>query len=92
MRDFGVCRAIDAVKYLDDDEKNKVILNHPKKRGNPNKTIINQADLYSLILWSQYNESDFPLNPSSYIAMYPFALPTRFNLERGMTLAWGDND
>lgn len=55
---LGFDRAIDAVKYLDPDEKNKVIIDHLNRtRGNPYRTIINEPGLYSLILKSRKLEA-----------------------------------
>ena len=57
-----VCKALDinnprqAVSYLDDDEKNTVTINDGIP-GNPNKTIISEAGLYSLILRSRKPEA-----------------------------------
>ena len=57
-----VCRALkinnshDAIKRLDDDEKNTVALTDGN-RGNPNKTIINEPGLYTLVLGSRKPEA-----------------------------------
>lgn len=57
-----VCRCLDirnvadAVSRLDDDEKNTIVLNDSNK-GNPNKTIINESGLYTLVLGSRKAEA-----------------------------------
>lgn len=57
-----VCAALeitnsrDAVKRLDEDERNTVVITDGI-RGNPNKVIINEAGLYSLILTSRKPEA-----------------------------------
>lgn len=45
-----------AISYLDDDEKNTLIINEGN-RGNPEKAIINESGLYSLILRSRKSEA-----------------------------------
>jgi anti-repressor protein len=40
------------IRRLDDDEKQKVMINPTPSWGNPNRWIINEAGLYSLILRS----------------------------------------
>lgn len=45
-----------AISYLDDDEKNTLIINEGN-RGNPEKAIINESGLYSLILRSRKPEA-----------------------------------
>ena len=57
-----VCKALDivnardAVKRLDDDEKNTVVLTDGIP-GNPNKTIVNEYGLYALVLSSRKPEA-----------------------------------
>ena len=57
-----VCAALEinnpsqAISYLDDDEKNTLIINEGN-RGNPEKSIINESGLYSLILRSRKSEA-----------------------------------
>ncbi|MGO5486412.1 phage antirepressor [Selenomonas montiformis] len=57
-----VCRALDignsrqAMTRLDDDEKNTVILNDGIP-GNPEKTVVNEPGLYSLVLGSRKPEA-----------------------------------
>lgn len=57
-----VCRALDvgnpadAVSRLDEDEKNTIVLTEGIP-GNPNKTIINEPGLYSLVLGSRKPEA-----------------------------------
>lgn len=57
-----VCKVLDldnvaqAVSKLDSDEKNTIILND-SIRGNPNKTIVNEPGLYTLILGSRKPEA-----------------------------------
>lgn len=57
-----VCKALeiensrDAVGRLDDDEKNTVVLTDGN-RGNPQKTIVNEPGLYSLVLGSRKPEA-----------------------------------
>lgn len=57
-----VCRALEignptqALARLDDDEKNTVILNEGIP-GNPNKTIVSEPGLYSLVLGSRKPEA-----------------------------------
>jgi len=51
-----ITNARDAVKRLDDDEKNTVVLTDGI-RGNPSKTIINEFGLYSLVLGSRKPEA-----------------------------------
>lgn len=57
-----VCKALeivnsrDAVARLDDDEKNTVVLTDGM-RGNPQKAIVNEAGLYTLILGSRKPEA-----------------------------------
>lgn len=57
-----VCRALeiknsrDAVTRLDDDEKNTVALTDGIQ-GNPNKTVVNEPGLYSLVLGSRKPEA-----------------------------------
>lgn len=57
-----VCRALeiqnsrDAVTRLDDDEKNTVVLTDGIP-GNPNKTIVNEPGLYTLVLGSRKPEA-----------------------------------
>jgi anti-repressor protein len=46
----------DALSRLDEDEKNTIVLNEGNK-GNPNKTIINESGLYSLVLSSRKPEA-----------------------------------
>lgn len=45
-----------AISYLDDDEKNTLIINEGN-RGNPEKAIINESGLYSLVLRSRKPEA-----------------------------------
>lgn len=57
-----VCKALDignpsqAISRLDDDEKNTIILTEGIP-GNPNKTIVNEPGLYSLVLSSRKPEA-----------------------------------
>lgn len=57
-----VCNALDiangrdATQRLDEDERNTVVINDGI-RGNPNKTVINESGLYSLILTSRKPEA-----------------------------------
>lgn len=57
-----VCRALkinnsrDAIERIDDDENNTVVL-IDGNRGNPNKTIINEPGLYTLVLGSRKPEA-----------------------------------
>ena len=53
---LGLTNSRKAVSYLDDDEKNTVTINDGIP-GNPNKTIISEAGLYSLILRSRKPEA-----------------------------------
>jgi anti-repressor protein len=46
----------EALRRLEDDEKNTIILTDGK-RGNPNKVVVNEAGLYSLILSSRKPEA-----------------------------------
>lgn len=53
---LGIVNAPDAFRRLDDDERNTVAL-ADGKRGNPNRTIVNEPGLYSLILRSDKPEA-----------------------------------
>lgn len=53
---LDIINARDAVKRLDDDEKNTVVLSDGI-RGNPNKVIVNEYGLYSLVLGSRKPEA-----------------------------------
>ena len=53
---LGLNNVGQAVSYLDNDEKNTIIINDGIQ-GNPNKLIINESGLYSLILRSRKPEA-----------------------------------
>lgn len=53
---LGVINSRDAIARLDDDEKNTVVLTDGN-RGNPNKTVVNEAGFYSLVLSSRKPEA-----------------------------------
>lgn len=58
-----VCKALSinnpsqAISYLDDDEKNNTLISNEGIPGNPNKTIVSEPGLYSLILRSRKPEA-----------------------------------
>lgn len=53
---LSIANSRDAADRLDDDEKNTVVLNDGTP-GNPNRTIVNEAGLYNLILRSDKPEA-----------------------------------
>lgn len=53
---LGVINSRDAIARLDDDEKNTVVLTDGN-RGNPKKTVVNEAGFYSLVLSSRKPEA-----------------------------------
>ena len=53
---LGVINSRDAIARLDDDEKNTVVLTDGN-RGNPNKTVVNEAGFYNLVLSSRKPEA-----------------------------------
>lgn len=53
---LGIANSRDAADRLDDDEKNTVVLSDGTP-GNPNRTIVNEAGLYNLILRSDKPEA-----------------------------------
>jgi prophage antirepressor-like protein len=46
---LGLANVAQAVKHLDDDEKNSITLTDRIQRGSPKRTIINEPGLYNLI-------------------------------------------
>jgi len=62
---LGLNNTTEALRGLDDDEKDKVIIDHVNRgRGNPYRYIINEPGLYSLILRSRKPQAKaFKRNP-----------------------------
>lgn len=54
---LGIVNTYNAVRPLDDDEKNTVYLANSIRRGNPNRLVISESGLYKLIMRSDKPEA-----------------------------------